>query len=80
MSTPFTIRITKEILARAKFCGQNEQRSIGDNCAIAISLQDIFPDVFATGNHIYPFGFDDAEKSGMIIHLPPIAQHFIRVF
>jgi hypothetical protein len=43
MSTPFTIRITKDIIARAKFCGQNEQRSIGDNCAITLSLRDISP-------------------------------------
>jgi hypothetical protein len=78
MPTPFTIRITKEIIARAKFCGQDEQQSIGDNCAIAIALQDIFPGVFVTGNHIHPFGFE--QEGEMVIGLPAIAQDFIKVF
>jgi hypothetical protein len=80
MPTPFTICVSKEIIARAKFCGQDEQRSIGDNCAIAIALQDLFPDVFVTGNHIHPFGFDEEARAEMIIALPQIAQDFIKIF
>ncbi|HSZ86429.1 MAG TPA: hypothetical protein VK787_10380 [Puia sp.] len=80
MSTPFTIRITKEILARAKNCGLKQEQFIGDNCAIALALQDIFPDVFVTGDHIHPFGFDQQSVSDMKITLPAIARDFIKVF
>jgi hypothetical protein len=80
MSTPFAIRITKEILDRAKNCGQKEEQSIGDNCAIALALQDLFPDVFVTGDHTHPFGFDQQSVSPMKISLPLVAQNFIKVF
>jgi hypothetical protein len=80
MLTSFTIRISQEIIARAKFCGQDELRSIGDNCAIALALHDLFDDVFVTGNHIHPFGFDQEGKNEMTIEVPVIARNFIRVF
>jgi hypothetical protein len=80
MPVSFTIRITKEILAHAKYCGQGDLQTIGDNCAIAVALQDLFPDVFVTGNHIHPFGFDEERKMETTIALPVIAQDFIKVF
>jgi hypothetical protein len=78
MAIPFTIHVTKEIIARARHSGQDEERSIGDNCAIALALKDLFPDVFVTGDHIHPFGFD--QEGEMVIGLPAIARDFIKVF
>ncbi|HLY71940.1 MAG TPA: hypothetical protein VKR53_19535 [Puia sp.] len=80
MPVAFTIHVTKEILARAKYCGQDQQQFIGDKCAIAVALQDLFPNVFVTGNHIHPFGFDQEGISEMTIVLPLVAQNFIKVF
>jgi hypothetical protein len=80
MPTSFTISVTKQILARAKCCGQEKNKAIGDNCAIAIALQDLFPNVFVSGNHIHPFGFGKEEISEMAISLPAIARDFIKVF
>jgi hypothetical protein len=77
MPTAFTIRITKKIIDHAKFCGGREQQSIGENCAIAIAIKDLFPAAFVSKNHIHPLGF---EQAGMSIELPPIARDFIRVF
>jgi hypothetical protein len=77
MPTPFTIRITKKIIDHAKFCGGREKQTIGENCAIALAIKDLFPTAFVSTNHIHPFGF---EQAGMSIELPPIARDFIRVF
>jgi hypothetical protein len=77
MTTPFTIRITKKIIDCAKFCGQREHQNIGENCAIAVALKDLFPAAFVSGNYIYPFGI---EQAGMTIELPRIALDFIKVF
>ncbi|MGN6250085.1 MAG: hypothetical protein ACTHNG_17155 [Ginsengibacter sp.] len=82
MPVPFKIKITKEILERSKLCGAlNDIEKIGNNCAIAVALKDIFPNVFVTPHHIYPFGIIENEEFSIFrISLPVIAQDFIKVF
>ena len=80
MPVPFRIRVTKEILALSKSCGSEDLEIIGENCAIALALKDIFPDVNVTGNCIYPFGIDNDRWNELKIELPKTAQDFIRVF
>jgi hypothetical protein len=80
MPTPFTISITKKILEQAKTCGQGELKTVGYNCAIALAVKDLFPNVFVTGDHIHPFGYDQKGISEMSITLPPIARDFIKIF
>jgi hypothetical protein len=82
MAVHFKIKVTKEILELSKECGtHNDIEAIGKNCAIALALKDIFPEVVVTGRHIYPFGIDENTKSDDLkIVMPPIAQDFVRVF
>jgi len=81
MPVPFKIKVTKEILALSKDCGQNEIEIIGKNCAIALAMKDIFPEVFVSGYYIHPFGSDDEDPmANLEIPLPKIAQDFVRLF
>ncbi len=82
MPVQFKIKITKEILERSHECGAyNDVEKIGNNCAIALALKDIFPDVFVTAHHIYLFGiYENNEYSNLRITMPKIALDFIKVF
>src|ERR1019366_1598761 len=80
MPVQFTIKITKAILAESKRCGtQNDVEAIGENCAIATALKDLFPAVLVTCSDIYPYGVK-GEGRHLKIPLPKIAFDFIRVF
>ena len=81
MPVPFIIKVTKEILALSKECGIHNRENIGENCAIAYAVKDIFPDVSVTGSHFYPFGISKIEPTDDLkIELPKIAQDFIKIF
>lgn len=82
MPIQFTIKITKEILELSKECGTNgEVDTIGKDCAIAVSLKDMFRDVFVTGDYIYPFGIDENNNVDELkIEMPKVAKDFVRVF
>ena len=82
MPIPFKIKVTKEILELSKACGApDDVETIGDNCAIARAMKDIFPDAFVTGQDIYPFGIDEDNKlADLKITMPKIAQDFIIAF
>jgi len=81
MHVQFKIRITKDIIEQCKNCGtENNQFELSRNCAIAIALQDIFPDVYVTNYFIFPFGIDDEKRKDIKILLPLIAQQFIKLF
>ncbi len=82
MAFNFKIKVTKEILERSQECGaHNDVEKIGNNCAIALALKDLFPDVFVTAHHIYPFGiYENNEYSGLRIAMPKIALDFIKAF
>jgi hypothetical protein len=82
MPVQFKIKVTKEILELSKECGaHNDFDTIGKNCAIAIALKDIFPEVVVTDYYIYPFGIDNKNKlDDLRIVMPKIAQDFVKVF
>jgi hypothetical protein len=81
MPVQFKIRITRDIIEQCKNCGSgNDQFEIGRNCAIALALQDIFPDVYVTNYYIFPFGINDEKRKDIKIFLPVIAQQFIKLF
>jgi len=81
MPLQFKIRITRDIIEQCKNCGAtNDQFEIGRNCAIALALQDIFPDVYVTNYYIFPFGINDKKRADIKIMLPVIAQQFIKLF
>lgn len=79
MPTQFKITITKEIIRQAKNCGiDNNIDKIGNNCAIAIALMAIFPDVYVTDYNIHPFGIYFEKE--LKIPMPLIAQQFVKLF
>lgn len=81
MPTQIKIAITKEIIAHCKYCGSdNRTDGIGNNCAIAYALIDIFPNIYVTGYCIYPFGIDFEKEKDLKIPIPVIAQQFIKLF
>lgn len=81
MSIQFKIAITKEIIERSKNCGiENEAHTIGKNCAVAIALNVIFPDVYVSGYYIFPFGNNPLKEENVKIAMPVIAQQFIKLF
>lgn len=79
MPVQFKIAVTKEIIEHCKNCG-NEKHAIEKNCAIALALIDIFPDVYVTNYYIFPFGIGNAKEKQIKIPLPLIAQKFIKLF
>jgi len=81
MPLQFKINITKAILTHCKFCGcDGEKEKIGNNCAIAIALIDIFPEVYVTDDSIFPFGKKGKEDMNLNLPLPAIARQFIKLF
>lgn len=81
MPTAFKIVITKAIIEHSKYCGtKNDAPAIGNNCAVANALADIFPNVYVTDDHIFPFGMECENGPGLSIPLPVIAQQFIKLF
>jgi hypothetical protein len=81
MPVQFKIRITKDIIEQCKDCGtENDQFEIGRNCAVAVALQDILPDVYVTNCFIFPLGINDEKRRDVKISLPVIAQQFIKLF
>ena len=79
MPVPFKLFITKQVIEQCKNCGvnKNDLKIVGNNCAVAVVLNGLFPEVFVSGQYIYPFGVDDCRTR---IALPKTAQDFIKVF
>lgn len=81
MSIQFKIKITKDIIDQAQNCGvEGDIHEMGKNCAVALSLKDIFPEVFVTNYFIFPFGVNNNLEEEVKIVLPAIAQQFIKLF
>jgi hypothetical protein len=82
MPVPFKISITKEILEQSKYCrsDENDLVVIGKNCAIAVALNGMFPDVLVSGQCIYPLGINKGTGNDHKIDLPKIAMDFIKIF
>lgn len=70
-----TIKVTKEILERSKMCGVTEPM-ISTNCAVALALRDIFPNVSVTSTQALIFSND----YGFLVPLPESAGRFVRLF
>ena len=79
MPVRFTIMVTKDIIKKCKNCGI-ELHVAERNCAVAIALRDIFPNVYVTNCSIYPFGINFKNATEIKIPLPVIAQQFIKLF
>ena len=81
MPSQLKISITKEIIEHCKNCGnQNEENEVFKNCAIAVALMDVFPDVYVTNYYIFPFGIEYEKLQALKIPLPIVAQQFIKLF
>jgi hypothetical protein len=81
MSSQLKIAITKEIIEQCKNCGnENDELEIGNSCALATALIDIFPNVYITNHYIFPFGIEYEKERNLKIPLPIIAQQFIKLF
>ena len=81
MPLQLKIAITKDIIAHCKNCGnENKEHEIGNNCAVAFALIDIFPNVYVTNYYIFPFGIEYEKEQVLKIPLPIIAQQFIKLF
>ena len=57
-----------------------EEHEIGNNCAVAFALMDIFPNVYVTNYFIFPFGMENERQQNLKIPLPVVAQQFIKLF
>ncbi|MGH2563211.1 MAG: hypothetical protein ACRDE8_08860 [Ginsengibacter sp.] len=79
MPVQFTITVTKEIIKQCKNCG-NEMYPVEKNCAVALALIDIFPNVYVTNYCIFPFGIDSEKEKNIKMPMPIIAQQFIQLF
>lgn len=77
MSTTMRIHVTKDIINKAKYCGENKTEIISESCAIALAVRDLFPEVRVTDYSIQ-FG-----RNGYIYatsYLPFEAREFITKF
>jgi hypothetical protein len=77
---PIYDKDNEEVINKSKFCGVDKTKSVEENCAVAIAIQDIFPHARVTASHIHPFGVDDKKNETLKIELPEIARNFIKVF
>jgi hypothetical protein len=72
------IKVTKEILEKSKKCGDGSLFKIGENCAIALAVRDIFPLAYVDSRKIHALGY--CQNFETIIYLPQNARDFIDVF
>lgn len=74
MSVDLKIRVTKEIIFKAKDCNSN----FGFNCPIALAIRDILPDAAVGNSFILPLYNTKGYES--VIYLSPAATNFITRF
>lgn len=91
MSTTLQIRVTREILKKAAYCGHIKEKGkwlhsddesvcVASNCAIALAVRDIFPNALVEPFHIHPFGNEMFGACYSEIDLPKKATDFIMAF
>lgn len=68
------IKVTKDIIKKAMFCGIGNGEMVSESCAIALAVRDIFPEA-QVSNKITTWTC----KNG-IIFIPQSAKDFIGVF
>lgn len=77
------IKVTKEVLSRAKYCGTEKQPGfIIKNCAIAVAIRDIFPDSTAGIDYITVYGIKTGSSSWIDIPYIDVnaVGRFIKLF
>lgn len=85
MSTKLTIKVTKEILLRSAYC-DFRKNGLVTNCAIALSIRDIFPEARVLRSFILPFYeqyvdyLQTHQRVFGTISLPTVAVDFIDKF
>jgi hypothetical protein len=83
MSVKLKIKVTKEVIERAKYCGHETDvvkamtNNITENCAIALAIRDIFPTATVGNDGIWILNKAHEKPE---IKLPLIAQSFIDKF
>lgn len=90
--TKLKIKVTKEILEKAKDCQNTKQDPLGYNCAIALAIREVFPfalvyrtriGVFESEEHVmerFRGGEFSRPKAIGCMALPIKAQQFIMAF
>lgn len=93
--TKLKIKVTKDVLYKARFCGINSldpttwTTAISSNCAIALAVRSIWPKAAVMPGNIYtdpifiPSGFNlwiVSEGNGSTIPIPKEASEFISTF
>lgn len=86
MSVNLKIKVTKEILWRSRMCGENDHL-MNSNCAIALSVRDVFPKALVEDKIIIPFPTKEVHyylykenDLSEVIELPKEATEFINAF
>lgn len=51
-----TVKITKKVLKQSMNCGGGNDSDVQTNCAVALAVRDIFPQVKVQCNYYQPFG------------------------
>jgi hypothetical protein len=72
------IKVTKKIIAESMFCNALNKK-IGENCAVALAIRDIFPNAWVCPNAIL-LRKNTACSTDIIIYLPKSAAEFIATF
>lgn len=76
-----TIKVTKEILQRAKFCGTAfAEGLVSQNCAVALAVRDIFPNISVVHSHITIYHHTFGKWGYKMISLPPEVEPYILNF
>lgn len=77
------VKVTKEILSKAKLCGLVPGR-VGENCAIALAIRDLFEHAWVSRYDIVIYDRDQWVDTGAIellrMRLPDGARRFILEF
>lgn len=82
--TKIKINVTQEILQKSSMCGMNINEGVGNNCAIALAVREIFPAAWVEDTRILPFYSEKKTTFKNIydfkIALPTEATDFINLF
>jgi hypothetical protein len=74
------VRVTKEILERSMFCGTLKgSPNVGENCAVALAVRDIFPKA-SVGNRMISWHGGTEVSTEEAIYMPEEARLFIKGF
>lgn len=81
MPTTIRIKITNEILKESLYCGKiNTCKSIGETCAFALAVRDIFPNAIVLPDCMIPFPPTDWKMDAKSINISKEMKQFIKCF